>query len=92
MVRPVTPTAMQLYSMTPKGNEVVRRLAWCPTHGTRSSKFIGVGDGMWLFTCVEKGHHTFSNYPDPHAPTTPGGIEEWKAEQRQRWLKEKTGQ
>lgn len=91
------PQAIQLYSRTPSGNEVVKRQGWCPDHaGKRSSKFLGPQPSLfnndevyWAFVCELKGKHVFLNTPDPTAPQDAKGIEDWKANQRLAWLQEK---
>ncbi len=74
------PTAIQVLTRTDK----VQRTGWCPTHGNRSSKWLGIQPSLideatyWRFTCKTADHamHTFLNLPDPQAPAV-GMVEAW---------------
>lgn len=79
-------TATQELVVNPKGNEVIRRSAICPTHEQKSSTYIGPTAQGWMFECHEStGHmrHYFSAKPPKDAPSKAEDVQQWMNEQRQ---------
>ena len=74
---------VQSLVVNPKGKNIIRRSAYCPTHNKRSSHYQGAEDRGWIFRCDWNGH-IFYVLPDPHAPKTTEDIKKWEADQMQK--------
>ncbi len=81
--------------LTERGN--IRRMAWCPEHGNRTSAFVGVqgsllGEPEWRFKCLTATHgaHAFTVPADPNAPTSLEETDRWVAQQKANLLAERS--